>query len=119
MLGRKSKRLLRDLAIQRMRWLYERSKEELRRGNKDLARRYIEILLSISRKSNVRVPRYIKRGICRRCNIPLIPGVSASVRIVADGKTSRIVIRCLECGWIHRYPYKPPKSSSKEKGEQK
>ncbi len=113
----KSRRLLRDLAVQRINWLFKLSLYMVRRNNTELARRYVEILLAISRKANIRLPRSIKRNICKNCHIPLLPGVTASIRLVSDGKTSRIIVKCKYCGWIHRYPYKPRRKSVSEKGE--
>ncbi len=110
----KSRRLLRDLAIQRINWLFKLSLDMVRRNNVELARRYVEILLAISHKANIRLPRTIKRSICKNCHIPLLPGVTASIRLVSDGKTSRIVVKCKYCGWIHRYPYKPRKKCSRK-----
>ena len=113
----KSRRLLRDLAVQRINWLFKLSLDMARGNNTELARRYVEILLAISRKANIRLPRSIKHGICKNCHIPLLLGVTASIRLVSDGRSSRIVIKCKYCGWIHRYPYKPLRKSFREKGE--
>ncbi len=113
----KNKRIVRDLAIQRIRWLYKLSINAIKRNDKELARRYVDLILSISRKANVRLPRLVKRSICRNCKIPLIPGVTARVRLKSDGKSSWVIIKCLECGWIYRYPYKPRKECQLEGGK--
>lgn len=116
--SRKNKRIVKDLAIQRIQWLYKLSINAVRRNDTELARRYVDLILSISRKANVRLPKLIKHSICRNCNIPLIPGATAKVRLRSDGKSSWIIIKCLECGWIHRYPYKPRKKVSVRRGEE-
>jgi ribonuclease P protein subunit RPR2 len=95
-------RVLRDLALQRMRILYDLSVEAVRKGDKELARRYISLIIELAGKSRTRPPRYIRRGYCRRCRIPLIPGLTARYRIVSEGKGSRLVITCIECGWRRR-----------------
>lgn len=100
------KRDARRIARERIVLLYNLSLERARRGYYELARRYIEVMLRIAGKTGVRPPRYIRRGYCRRCYIPLIPGLTLSVRVRGRGKASRVVYRCLECGWVRRYPVK-------------
>ncbi|RLG84600.1 MAG: ribonuclease P [Thermoprotei archaeon] len=92
--------------------LYKQALSRLRKGEKDLARRYIEIIIDISRRTRVKPPRYIKRGFCKKCHIPLIPGLTARVRIQSEGKGSRVVVTCLECGWIKRYMIKARRQES-------
>ncbi len=101
-----SRGLLRDLAIQRIKILYRLALEETRRKRYDLARRYMELIIKISHKARVKPPKYIRRGYCRRCKIPLIPGLTARVRIQSEGKGSRVVVTCLLCGWRRRYMIK-------------
>ena len=115
--SRKNKRIVRDLALQRIRWLYKLSIDAVKRNDTELARRYVDIILSLSRKANVRLPKLIKHSVCKNCHIPLIPGITAKIRLRSDGKSSWIVIKCLKCGWIHRYPYKPRNKVSVRRGE--
>lgn len=103
---------LRDLALQRSYLLYNMALERVRKGDYELARRYIEIMLKITSKANLKLPRRIKRNICRRCYIPLIPGLTLSVRIKSEGKGSRVVYKCLLCGWIRRFLIKTSKRRS-------
>ncbi|MCD6489003.1 MAG: ribonuclease P [Desulfurococcales archaeon] len=102
----KRRKILRDLAIQRMDYLYKLAYRRVKQGDYRLARRYIEILLRISQRTRIRPPRYIRRGYCRRCCIPLIPGVTSRVRIQSEGRGSRVVVTCLLCGWKRRYMIK-------------
>ena len=101
-----NKKMIRDLALQRMKLLYRYALNEVRRNNIKLARRYIYLIKRIAAKTRVKVPKRIKRSICKNCQVPLIPGITSRVRLQSEGKGSRIVITCLVCGWIHRYPYK-------------
>jgi ribonuclease P protein subunit RPR2 len=64
------------------------------------ARRYIEIVRAISRKHKATLAPAMKRGICKSCNMPLLPGRTAQVRV----RPGRTVITCLMCGKVHRYP---------------
>lgn len=116
-MAHKNKRLLRDLAMQRISWLFDLSLDAVRRNNIELARRYVKILIAISRKANMRLPQSIKHSICKKCYAPLLPGVTANIRLKSDGKSSRIIVKCRHCGWIYRYPYKPRRKSSREKEE--
>lgn len=98
--------LLRDIARQRVQWLFYLATIRAKRGDIDLARRYIEIMLRVASKAKLKLPRRLKRSYCRRCYAPLIPGITLSVRIRSEGKGSRVVYKCLLCGWIRRFPVK-------------
>lgn len=98
--------LLRDMALQRMKYLYRLAIEETRRERYDLARRYVELIIKYGHKARVKPPRYIRRGYCRKCKIPLIPGLTSRVRIQSEGRGSRVVVTCLLCGWKRRYMIK-------------
>ncbi|MGB9827808.1 ribonuclease P [Thermosphaera chiliense] len=98
--------VLREIARERIVLLYKLAVEQARKGDYALARRYVEIMLKISAKARVKPPRYIRRGYCRSCKIPLIPGVTSRVRVRSDGSVSRVVVSCLACGWMRRYVVK-------------
>lgn len=68
----------------------------------DLADRYVDIARRISMRHRVSIPRELKRNVCKQCYSYLKPGSNARVR--ADGRN--VVITCLKCGGIRRYPYK-------------
>ena len=103
----KAWRKLRDIALQRIIYLYRLSLDMARRGDYELARRYIKLIQRIGGKARVRPPRYIRRGYCRRCKIPLIPGLTARYRVRSRGRRgSHVVVTCLMCGWMRRYMIK-------------
>ena len=97
----------RDLVTQRIRILHNLAVEEVRRGNIDYARRLMQLAKRISEATRVRIPRRIKKGMCKHCYVPLVPGLTCTVRLRSQGKFSYIVVKCSKCGWIKRYPYKP------------
>ncbi len=70
----------------------------------DRARRYVELARRIAMKARVKLPKHLKRSFCKRCNTPLIPGVTARVRL-RQNRMPHVSITCLECGYIYRYPY--------------
>ena len=98
----RSSRILRDLVVQRIKILYDEAENAVRRGEKHYAKTLTNLIRRLSQRNRVRIPRRIKRGICKKCGIPLIPGLTARVRLRRQGKTTYIVVTCLECGWIHR-----------------
>ncbi|MGC9203592.1 MAG: ribonuclease P protein component 4 [Thermoplasmata archaeon] len=65
--------------------------------NYDLERRYVSLVLEISKHYKVKIPE--KRFICKNCKIILIPGKNSTVRI----KKGRVNIKCLRCGNIRRF----------------
>jgi len=98
------RRIIKDLALQRVRKLYTLAVNEVRLGNYDRARRYVEIALNLISKANVRKPMYLRRGICKNCYVPLIPGLTATVRLRGNRKYIMVVRKCLLCGWVSRVP---------------
>jgi len=66
------------------------------------ARRYVELARRIGMRYNVRVPAPFKRSFCKKCLAFLLPSVSARVRV---GR-GRVVVTCITCGAVQRYPYR-------------
>ncbi|MCD6402785.1 MAG: ribonuclease P [Candidatus Aenigmarchaeota archaeon] len=94
------------IALERIITLFELAKKELD-IHPERSRRYVELLRKIGLRYNVRLPKDIKRSICKECNTILIPGKTAKVRL--DSKKKTVIIKCLECGKIYRYPYSKEK----------
>jgi ribonuclease P protein subunit RPR2 len=90
-----------DLARQRIERLFELADRSYAE-RPDLSDRYVDIARRISMRHRVSIPRELKRNICKDCYSYLRPGSNARVR--ADGRN--VVITCLKCGGIRRYPYK-------------
>ena len=98
------KNIIKDLAIQRAKILYSLAVTEVRGGNYERARRYVDIALRIIEKANVRKPLFLRRGACKHCHIPLIPGLTCRVRIRSNRKYIIVTKTCLLCGWVRRIP---------------
>jgi len=94
------------IAKERINLLFELAMRELDK-NPQRSKRYVQLLRKIGLRYNVRLPKHIKRIICKHCNNLLIPGKTAMVRLNSRKKT--VNIKCLECGKIYRYPYYPKK----------
>jgi len=96
------KKYMQKIARERINILYELAMKEAKEGNENLARRYIDHMVNLSTKYNVRIPRDIKRNYCKKCHTFLIPGKTAQVRL----KKGKVVIKCLKCGTYKRYIYR-------------
>ncbi|MCX8184715.1 MAG: RNAse P, Rpr2/Rpp21 subunit [Sulfolobales archaeon] len=102
MVHRKSVALARDIARQRSLILHSLAIQCVERGNIDRARSYIEEGLKILQKNRARKPAYYRRWICKKCRVPLVPGLTVRVRIRSTHSYLVIVKKCLICGWINR-----------------
>jgi len=91
-----------EIARERINILLSEARKNLDRDTK-LSKRYTELAWKISMRTKVKIPREQKQYICKSCGLPLIPGKNARVRILA--RNSRIVITCLNCGALRRYPF--------------
>lgn len=73
--------------------------------DEQLSRRYVGLARKISERTKVRIPGEIKKYLCKGCGIALVPGHNARVRLYA--RNSGVVISCLSCGLVKRYPVGP------------
>jgi len=94
---------IKKIAEKRIRTLFELAEEELKRGNFERVRRYIELARKIGMKAQYTIPRELKRKFCKRCNMLLVPGKTCSVRL--NKRTKTINIKCFYCNNIKRYKY--------------
>ena len=69
--------------------------------DKELSITIVKDILTFSRKTNTKIPRDVKRFICKNCNVVLIPGINLRVRL----NNRHLVYFCKECNHIFRYPY--------------
>ena len=93
---------LRVLAIERIEKLFTLA-SECHKINPILADRYVELARKISMKCQVRIPTRFKMYYCKECNSFLVPGTNSRIRNRRDGK-GKVIITCLKCGTIKRYP---------------
>lgn len=90
------------IARERIQILFALAEKEIKK-HPERSRRYIQLARKIGLRYNVRLGK-LKRKFCKNCNTLLIPGVTAKVRL--DSKNKTIVIKCLKCNKIYRYPYR-------------
>lgn len=98
----RKKSLVRDIARQRSLILYSLAVSSAREGKLNRARMYIERGIEVLLKAKARKPIVYRRWVCERCYTPLIPGVTARVRIRGTRSYVVVVKKCLACGWINR-----------------
>ena len=96
---KREKKLEKDIALERIKILINKA-NEIKDKDYDLSKRYIELARKISMRYKVRIPRYL-RIFCKKC---LYPYRLDKIRVRV--KKSRIIITCLNCGNIKRYPIK-------------
>lgn len=89
---------LRRIARERIEILFNLAQKE---KDKKLRDRYAELILKIAQKVRMKLPRKIKRRICKYCHAFLIPGVNLRVR-TWKGK---VIYHCLECKHYMRFPF--------------
>jgi ribonuclease P protein subunit RPR2 len=82
--------------------LYRAAVEALREGDVELARRLTREAEEVRRATRLRKPRFLRFGVCRNCGAPLVPGLSARVRLHPEGKITRVSVTCLVCGYVFR-----------------
>lgn len=66
------------------------------------AKRYVVLARRMASRHKVRIPQKWRKRFCKKCSAFLTPGKNASVRM----RAKRIVITCLECKSVKRFPMK-------------
>lgn len=74
-----------------------------------LARGYDRNLDLLSKRTLSKISPSVKRSMCKKCHMLLIPGMTVSVRIennskTQDAKNDILVNKCLTCGECKRFP---------------
>ncbi len=90
-----------DIARQRIERLFLLA-QEVAKSDLCLADRYVELALRISMRTRVRIPRELKRSVCRKCKAFLYPGITSRVRMHAR-RSPHVSVTCLNCGAVRRY----------------
>jgi ribonuclease P protein subunit RPR2 len=82
------------------------------REHPERSKRYVELARKIGMRYNVRLTKEMKMRFCRKCLSYLKPGVNSRIRTNKDRQA--VVLTCLECGHVSRYPYKEEKKINKK-----
>ncbi|KAI5968268.1 hypothetical protein CANMA_002484 [Candida margitis] len=78
-------------------------------SNQSLARGYDRNLDLLSKRTLSKLSPSVKRSICKKCHVLLIPGMTMSIRLEnlsksQDPKNDVFVNKCLNCGECKRFP---------------
>ena len=92
-----------EIAKERVEKLFDLAKEAYEKNPKRSVR-YIELARKIGKRYNVRLTKTQKRSFCKNCNHLLISGKTFTSE--TNSKKKLIIIKCINCGNIYRYPYK-------------
>ena len=106
----KTREAVASVATERFQILLDQAKQMARKDEK-LSRRYVSLARKISSRTKVRIPRESKMYLCKGCGLALVPGYNAKIRLHAH--TTGIVISCLSCGAVKRYPVRAKIAASK------
>ncbi|MBN2334706.1 ribonuclease P [Candidatus Bathyarchaeota archaeon] len=91
-----------SIAQQRIRILYKQAQHTYRE-DPQLSRRYTDLIKRIAQRTRTRLPRDIRRGICRGCGTILLQGVNSRTRL-RQRREPHIAITCTDCGHVTRIP---------------
>ncbi len=94
---KREKKLERKIALRRVQFLLSIA-QEIKFEDYELARRYVNLARKISMRYRIRIPKDL-RLYCKRCGYPYRHD-RMRVRVVK----SRVVITCLNCGFVKRIP---------------
>jgi len=97
---KKRMRKARDIAWQRIGRLFEMAEEE-HESHLERCDRYVYLARRIGMRLRVRIPRRLKRKMCKHCHCYLSPDRSR-VRL----RNGVLTVTCLKCGGQMRYPYR-------------
>ena len=100
----KTRAAVASVATERFQILLDQAKS-MALTDERLSRRYVSLARKISSRTKVRIPRESKMYLCKGCGLALVPGRNAKIRLHAH--TTGIVISCLSCGAVKRYPVSP------------
>jgi ribonuclease P protein subunit RPR2 len=88
-------RLMKEVAAERISILYGLALKIVGK-NPELSAVYVKTLRRISAHYKVSIPEEIKNRICKRCNLVLVPGLTAKVRIASS--KGYVIYACNKCG---------------------
>jgi ribonuclease P protein subunit RPR2 len=97
---KKQKDWAKDMALQRIQRLFELASHEFKM-HPERSNRYVKLARRIAMRYRVRMPRELKRQMCKHCHAYLVQGVTARTRL----QDARITTTCLSCGKQMRLPY--------------
>lgn len=99
------------IARERIKKLFDEAKEAFEK-HPDRSHRYVEMARKLSMRYNITIPRELKRKFCKHCYKFLVSGKNAQTR--TRSAQQAVIVKCLECGKIMRFPYRKEKKMRKK-----
>lgn len=97
---KKQKDWAKDMAQQRILRLFELAACEFK-TRPERSNRYVQLARRIGMRYRVRMPRELKRMVCKHCHAYLVQGATARTRL----QGTHISTTCTACGKQMRQPY--------------
>ena len=97
---KKNKAVARNIAEERIEYLFRIAQDSFSE-DPERSKRYVSLARKIGMRHRVSIPAGLKRSFCKKCGSFLVPGKNSRIRL----KDGCIIISCLECGGIKRYPF--------------
>lgn len=94
------------IALERIKILFGLASKEVKR-NPARSHRYVELSRKIAMRYNVKMPKSLKRRFCKKCYRYLVPGINCRIR--ARQAQRAVIVKCIDCGNVMRYPYRREK----------
>jgi ribonuclease P protein subunit RPR2 len=98
------------LARERIEKLFSMAESSFKK-NPERSHRYVHLARRIAMRYNIRIPGEMKTRFCRKCYKYLKPSINSTVRTRTSQEA--VIVTCLECGHVMRYPYRREKSRRK------
>ena len=95
------------MARERIELLFRKAGEEFR-DNPERSHRYVQLARRIGMRYNIRMPKSARTRICKFCHRYLVHGANSRVRTRKEQQA--VIVKCLECGHVMRYPYRKEKN---------
>ncbi|MCK4335183.1 MAG: ribonuclease P [Candidatus Aenigmarchaeota archaeon] len=99
------------IAKERIKILFDQAGKEFKK-HPERSKRYVELARKMGMRYNVRLTKEMKMRFCKKCFSYLKPGVNCRVRTRRDKQS--VVLTCLDCGFVSRYPYIREKGINKK-----
>lgn len=91
------------IAKERIKLLFQKA-DEVFNSDPKRANRYVYLARKIAMRYNIRISKDLKRKFCKKCYKYLKPNINCRIR--TNPQQQAVIITCLECGHVMRYPYR-------------
>ena len=104
----------RETGVERIEKLFALAEKEFDK-HPERSHRYVFLARKIAMRYNIRIPGLLKRRFCKKCYKYLKPSINCRVRTRSSQQA--VIVKCLECGHVMRYPYRKEKSALKKRSQ--